>query len=274
VTEPGGKVALGWIHPGTVSSVFSDSLRMLRLHDLCNSRRIAAPGEVYIQCASGQPTDSRVEARNKVVGGFLAETTADWLLWIDADMGFAPDTLDRLLASADAESRPMVGALCFAGANVGPSSFGGHWSAAMPTIYDAIEDEDRAVFSPRLDYARGAVVECAATGSALVLVHRRVFEAVAVKWGAGCWYKQITHPKAGNVFGEDMSFCIRVRDSGFPVMVDTSVKTTHDKGWAYLDEEFFDAQQGDQPGRLKVRVDPKLAQQPNRAQRRRMARAK
>jgi hypothetical protein len=127
------------------------------------------------------------------------------------------------------------------------------------------------VFSPRLDYERNAVVECGATGSACVLVHRKVFEAVAAQWGDGSWYRQITHPKAGNTFGEDLSFCIRARACGFSVCVDTAVKTTHDKSWAFLDEAYFDAQQGNTKGLSPLRTEEV---RPNRAERRRLERAK
>lgn len=264
-------MTLGWVHPGKESTIFGESKQNLRMWDLCNSRRVDSQApEIHIQCADGKPVDSRVDARNHVVGGFLNQSPADWLLWLDTDMGFGHTLLDQLLASADADTRPVVGALCFAGARLGQSSFGGHRSVCMPTVYDAVEDDERAQFSPRLDYDRDALVECSATGSACVLVHRKVFEAIRDKWGP-TWYRQITHPKAGNTFGEDLSFCIRVRECGFPIFVDTSIKTTHDKGWAFLDEELFDEQQGNKP-RTVIRTDkpPTLS----RAERRRLARAK
>lgn len=44
-------------------------------------------------------------------------------------------------------------------------------------------------------------------------------------------------------FGEDMSFCLRLVAQDTPMWVNTAVKTTHDKGGVYLDEETYLIQQ-------------------------------
>ena len=157
---------------------------------------------------------------------FLA-SPAQWLFWVDTDMGFVPDTLDRLLAVADPVTAPAVGALCFANRETHTDGYGGYRCSATPTLYTWGESDDgKSGFVPMWDYPRDQVVEVAATGSACIVIHRSIMEAVRDKFGA-TWYQRLTNPTTGQLIGEDMSFCWRVREAGSRVLVDTSVKTTH-----------------------------------------------
>src|SRR5258707_11926445 len=58
-------------------------------------------------------TNELSSARNSGVRQFL-EMDFPYLFWIDTDMGFAPDLIDRLYRAAEAEDVLVVGALCFA----------------------------------------------------------------------------------------------------------------------------------------------------------------
>jgi hypothetical protein len=42
-----------------------------------------------------------VEGRNSIAAAFLDKTECEWLFMVDSDMGFAPDTVDRLIEAAD-----------------------------------------------------------------------------------------------------------------------------------------------------------------------------
>lgn len=240
-TPAGGLVSAAWLHPGQVSHVFMESMKELAVYDACHNRRMRshAYAEIKIRCGAG----GLVSCRNKVVTRFLDESPAEWLFMVDADMGFAHDTVDRLVDAADAETRPMVGGLCFAGAMVGESSFGGFRSIAMPTVYDWLETPEQALFAPRLDYERDALVSCNGTGAACVLMHRSLLESMRAEFGDN-WYKPVSHPKFGTTYGEDLSFCMKAQRLGAPIFVHTGVRTTHDKGFAFLDEDYFLAQQG------------------------------
>jgi hypothetical protein len=84
-----------------------------------------------------------------------------------------------------------------------------------------------------------------------VLIHRNALQAVRDKYGP-TWFDPITHPTGPTTFSEDLSFCVRVAGCDMPLYVDTSVKTTHDKGGVFLDEAFFDHQEATNPTRAKV----------------------
>jgi hypothetical protein len=245
-------VTLAYLHPGEVSTCFAESKSDLMFYDAGNRRRIMGHphGAIAKECGSS----GIVDGRNKVAAAFLDETDADWLLWIDSDMGFAPDSLDRLLEVADPTERPIVGGLCFAMRSDGKASFFGTKHRCVPTVYDFYEESERVGFISRMDYERDAVVPVAGTGSAFVLIHRTALERVRTKHGDN-WYTPITHPTGPTTFSEDLSFCVRAAATDSPTFVHTGVKTTHHKGFSYLDEEFYTAQEV-AAGRLKFSDAP------------------
>lgn len=172
-------------------------------------------------------TDGLPAARNDTVQQFLDDKDAEWLFWTDTDMGFRPDTVDRLLAVAHPTDRPVVGALCFAQRELTPDGMGGYRCAPRPTIFDWIETEDgQQGFQGRTIYPVNALVRCAGTGSACVLIHRSVFTRILDEHGP-TWYKRAVNATTGQLIGEDLSFCMRAVALGIPVHVYTGVRATH-----------------------------------------------
>ena len=214
-------VTLAYVHDATVAFSWHASLHNLTMADLAGPRRIYRGGEVAIRCASA---GQLAEARNRAVAHFLADGRAPWLFWTDTDMGFAPDTLERLLAAADAEERPVVGALCFASQEVEPDGMGGWRAQATATIFDWIREGDLEGFAARADYEPVSPLACDATGMACTLIHRSALERIGRDWGP-VWYDRIA-AREGSV-GEDLSFCMRLRDAGVPLHVHTGIRTTH-----------------------------------------------
>jgi hypothetical protein len=134
----------------------------------------------YVAWKSG--TDGLADARNKVVKAFLKEHQADWLFWIDTDMGFAPDTIDRLFEAADPVERPLVGGLCFTQREETSDGMGGWRCLASPTVFDwRVLDDGQMGFTVRWNYPPDALTQVAGTGAACVLIHRGVFEGKEVR---------------------------------------------------------------------------------------------
>jgi hypothetical protein len=96
------------------------------------------------------------------------------------------------------------------------------------------------------DYPRNQLVEVDATGAACILIHRRPLETVRATYG-DCWFDPLKVPnpngEGSTEFGEDMSFCLRLKACDVPMFVDTSVQTTHDKGGVFYDEESYGLQE-------------------------------
>lgn len=238
---------VGLLDSGRWSACFGLSYRDFCLHDLTGPQRVVRPGggELRVLTGSGGiPT-----SRNKVVRRWLTETSAPWLWFVDSDMGFAADTLDRLITAADPVLRPVVGALCFAGLRRRPESTVVGYAErfwVQPTAYEYVELDDQLGFRPMIDYPRDQVFQVAATGAACLVIHRDAAEAVRAEYGPA-WFDPITHPTGLNggprTFSEDMSFCVRLAGVGVSVHVDSRVKTTHEKGHVFLDEDTFFRQQ-------------------------------
>jgi len=219
-------VAVAWIHGNDVAYSWCFSLLQLFASDLAGPQRIRRGGVIPINAEGGQLT----LARNQAVGDLLASDTP-WLLWLDTDMGFRPDLLERLLAAADPTERPIVGALCFSQRKLGPDTMGGYHTAATPTIFDWAPvkndaGDDLEGFDIRWGYPSDALVRCSATGSAAVLIHRSVFERIQERYGAE-WYHRVL--ASDGPMGEDLSFCMRATALDIPVHVHTGVRTTHAK---------------------------------------------
>ena len=170
-------------------------------------------------------------ARNSLTRQFLDDYDAEWLLWVDADMSFEHDAMERLLAAADPVERPIVGGLCF-GMNLG---------ALFPTIYQFTTNEAGDLTTARMgDYPLDTLVPCAATGAAFLLVHRSAFEAIRDKAfnAAFPWFQETE--LAGEPAGEDLTFCLRAGICGIPVHVDTVVHIGHHKSLVLTHDLFQD----------------------------------
>ncbi|GGN40526.1 hypothetical protein FHR83_007017 [Actinoplanes campanulatus] len=241
-----GTVIVGFLDPGAWSACFGLSYRDLCLYDAASSQRIVRPGGKELRAVTG--AGGIAVNRNKVARDFLDNTDGEWLWFVDSDMGFAPETVDQLVKSADPALRPVMGALCFAALRRKPAEVRTLYAERFliqPTVYEYVETDGEVGFRPIIDYPRDQVMPVAGTGAACLLIHRSALEVVRARYG-DAWFDPIVHPTGlkgrPRTFSEDLSFCIRLQAVDLPVHVDTAVKTTHEKGFIYLDEETFEAQ--------------------------------
>jgi GT2 family glycosyltransferase len=203
---------IGYVHGGTVRAEFLASL-------LAITRRGVTPADDVIAVGSG-PNISR--GRNLVVTGFLEDHDAPWLFMCDTDMSLPRDTIDRLIAAADPQDRPVVGGLCFT------ENPGG--DKPLPTMYELVEDGDgRLVFARHESWPDDGLVRVTATGAACLLAHRDALEAVGKTSGcpAAPWFRESVVGES--LIGEDLTFCLRLGAAGIPVHVATGVKAGHMK---------------------------------------------
>ncbi len=229
-TERPGGVVLAYIHPGEVSSYFLESMLTTTLTDVGMEMAGQRPRRI-LNILQEWSSANVSAARNTVTQRFLEQPLGEWLLWVDADMQWEPDALDALLAAADPVERPIVGGLCFGMSKAG----------LFPTIYQWAEIDGQFTTVRVRDYPRDALVRCAATGAAFLLIHRTVLEAMRDRgFDRAFPYFQETSGNGAPV-GEDLTFCIRAGILGFPVYVHTGVRIGHHKSHL-LTEELFDQQ--------------------------------
>jgi hypothetical protein len=241
--EDSAAVVVAYVYGQTIAYSWHHSMIELVGWDLAHHGRIIRGG--YIAVRYG--TDGITYARNKAVKDFLEEKNAEWLFWVDCDMGFPADTVDRLLEAADPIERPVVGALCFAQEEHSPDGLGGFRTRAIPTVYDWVNTGEQMGFAVRWQYSLDTLMRVGGTGSACVLIHRSVFERIEEKYGKA-WYDRVPNTSTGQVLSEDLAFCLRAGTLDIPVHVHSGVRTTHAKQlwlseYDYWRQVAMDAQQ-------------------------------
>lgn len=223
------KVAVAYLHPSeAVHPAFHTSLVNLLVHDMHNRQRIVSGG-AHIARQSGANVSG---PRNELCEAFLA-TDADWLWMVDADMQFAPDTVDRLVAAAHPVERPLVGGLCFA---IRPEPGYTAWETryqVWPTIFGLTD----GIVHQFADYPPDAMVRCDATGAACLLIHRSVLEGIRSDHPHR-WFRESR--MGDQPVSEDITFCLQAGAAGFPLYVHTGIQTKHAKTWM-VDEAAYRA---------------------------------
>lgn len=229
------RVALAYVHDIEVAYSWHHSTIQMLLFDAGHKQRMIRGG--YLACRYG--TGGIVDARNKLAAQFLDECDAEWLFWIDTDMGYDPDTVERLLEVADPVERPIVGGLCFAQLETGEDGLSGYRCAPRVTIFDWLEVDGYEKFVGRAHYPANTLVRCAGTGAACILIHRSVLTKMREEHG-DTWYVRVSGTD-GKLIGEDISFCVRAAALGFPIYVHTGVKTSHLKNLWLAEPDFWKA---------------------------------
>jgi len=175
------------------------------------AQAIAARSGGRLHVVAGEPV---TRARNHCVRGLLASAT-EWMLFLDDDViPQRPDTAQRLLRlQADLAS----GVVPF-------------WDADRRRMIVAVARDGTGWLTP---WPRGRFALVHA-GTACLLVHRRVFEALGFPWFQ--WYEARDPRRDGQIteLGEDVLFSARAREAGFRIMCDASVRCDHLKELSLL----------------------------------------
>ena len=150
----------------------------------------------------------------------------DWLLFIDDDMVWQPDTIRRLVETRDKWDLDMVGALCYRRS-----------PPFQPTLY-VREQPTSGSYNFLESWAPDTCVEVDATGMAFIVIHQRVFERMVAHFeGTPGWTMPPFAERQGGrppnffrwngPFGEDLQFCQDAKASGSRIFVDTSIPVGH-----------------------------------------------
>lgn len=203
------KVYIGNINPGSVGSGFADSLAQLAAADL------AMGWGCYVGKIAHQSSANVSLSRNKVVADFLT-TDGEWLLFLDSDMVFPPDTHVRLLSAAQASGAKVIGGLCVM---VDPEG-------VVPTLY---LPHHEGVTRVQLDYEDDTITQVYATGAACLMVHRDVLDAIQAARPDESYPWFAEQQIKGRWVSEDLVFCFRAGDVGFKIYVDCTLPIGHQK---------------------------------------------
>lgn len=162
------------------------------------------------------------DARNNLLQQAI-NAGADRILWLDSDMVFAPDLLQRLSEDMDT-GLDYVSALYFT-----------RKEPVEPTIYGEFgyNQHGRELIPYRKvvkDYPENSLFQIKGSGFGAVLITVKLAKDIFSKYGAPF------SPQPG--FGEDLSFCIRADGVGAKLWCDSRVKVGH-AGQIIIDEQRY-----------------------------------
>ena len=192
-----------------VSARFAQSLATLRKVDTC-----------VVSFLTGSLV---YDARNKLAG-YAIEMEADYILWLDSDMVFAPDTLEKMIGTMEQHKEvDILSGLYFR-----------RGQPFTPVAFDKLEinQENECEYEDMQDVPE-KLSEIAGCGFGCVLMRTDCLFDIASKYG-GVWFTPL-----GNV-GEDCSFCIRARNEGYKIFMDPSIELGH-MAYAPVTRELYQA---------------------------------
>lgn len=146
------------------------------------------------------------------------ELECDYVLWLDSDMVFSPDTLEKLIA--DSDKGDIITGLYFR--RVSPFS---------PVLFDKFEITKQAAEWTDFRKIPKGLFQVGACGFGCVLTPTSVFLDVMNKFGH-------MFAPIGEV-GEDLSFCWRARQCGYTILCDPDIALGH-VGHHVINREFYE----------------------------------
>jgi hypothetical protein len=153
------------------------------------------------------------DARNAVVQQFL-KGKEEWLWFLDYDVIFNPDAIDKLLEAANPKERPIVGGMYFVNLDDG----------VAPVFF--VNDGEKIV--PLMNFTTGKLYPLLSTGMGCTLIHRSVLEKME-KLNDTDW-KWFGHDELnGKILGEDLTFFMRASKLGVQPYGHTGVHLNHIK---------------------------------------------
>jgi cellulose synthase/poly-beta-1,6-N-acetylglucosamine synthase-like glycosyltransferase len=129
------------------------------------------------------------------------EENCDWILWVDADMRFPKNTIERLMR----HNKDICGV------NATTRTIPVKATAKNLVIN---EEEKTNVWTQVSSKGKTGIEKVTSIGCGVMLVKRKVFEKTPQPW---FWFYQLPGNK---VLGEDVHFCVAAHDAGFETWVD------------------------------------------------------
>lgn len=207
---------------------------VLALQEACRDRGIG----LHIDLMGGDALITR--ARSRLTARFLAHGQATHILFIDADIGFAPENVFRLLEA----DKPLIAAVC-------PLKFI-DWEKARAAAKAGAPDLMAASlgyvvrFIPTPDHSvevENGIAKVAYGGTGFLMIRREAMQQLVdahpelrAKMGdmgdrlsdeAVMVFETMIEPETGQYLSEDYAFCRRWHDLGGEIWADMEAHLTH-----------------------------------------------
>jgi hypothetical protein len=174
--------------------------------------RLANLRGVHNYCFAFTQNSLVYDARDTLVDQFL-KSGCDAIMFIDSDMVFHPQSVEIL----SAHNKPFVTAKAFK--RVEPY---------QPCFYNKVEllEDGQAYLESPVEYPVG-LLQIQGAGLACALIRREAFEKIEAPY----FFPQKN-------LGEDLSFCLKLKNAGVEMYVDLSLQFGHLSQTVVLEEHF------------------------------------
>ena len=173
------------------------------------------------ECTLAMKSGSLVYAARNELALTAVQLDVDYVLWLDSDMVFAPDLLERMLKTMQEKDIDILTGLYFR--RVAPYT---------PVLFDKLEMDGEICNFNEFTEIPKELFEVGGCGFGCVLMKSEVFYSVQGK------FRQMFAPIANN--GEDVAFCWRARECGYKIWCDPSIICGHVRT-SVVNEQFFKA---------------------------------
>lgn len=208
---------------------------MLRLQEACRARGVG----LHVDLMGGEALITR--ARSRLAANFLAHPQATHILYIDADIGFAPENVFRLLEA----DKDVIAAVCplkhidwekvrgaaKAGVQDLQAAAIGYVVRFLPTPDQSVEVDDKGFAKVAyggtgfLMIRRGALQRLADAHPELKARLSPTADAPGIE--AVMLFDTLIERETGQHLSEDYAFCRRWRDLGGDIWADFEARLTH-----------------------------------------------
>lgn len=177
----------------TVPIQFAQSLAMLNKTD---------------DCAVAIKTGSLVYIARNELAKLSIKMGADYVLWLDSDMTFEPDTLTRLFQTMEEEQASIVSGIYYR-----------RFPPYRPVAFLKVDLTGEQAITEELETVPDMPFKVDGVGFGCVLMRTDVLVSVMAKYGDPFF----PMPNAG----EDIAFCWRAKQCGYDIVLDPRIECGH-----------------------------------------------
>lgn len=160
------------------------------------------------ECQIAFQIGSLVYTSRNELAAYAMKNGFDYVLWLDSDMTFEPDMLERMMKQVQEKDIKMLTGVYFK-----------RRPPYSPVLFETMEPRKTGWSFSEYEELPDGLFEVGACGFGCVLMATEVFMDVRLKHG------YLFHPM--NSGGEDISFCWRARDCGYKIMCDPDIVCGH-----------------------------------------------
>lgn len=172
------------------------------------------------ECVCAFQMGSLVYTSRNELARWAIKNEADYVLWLDSDMVFDADLMERMMKTVQENDLDMLTGLYFR--RVSPYT---------PVLFDELQPKGKGWhWTDFKTIPEHGLFEVGGCGFGCVLMSTEVLISVQGKHG------YLFHPM--NNGGEDLSFCWRARDCGYKIMCDPELVCGH-VGYAVINDVFY-----------------------------------